>query len=118
MCVYSCVHFIYYRQHRGEVIGLAFSPDGEFMYSADSEGSLALYNASDDDHNVIRVVCMYTKNIPEVYFNKSYVTFYFKITRKCELRSTKSYCKTLIHEHYQYGEMVNYTISYSALLFD
>ncbi|XP_030257051.1 WD repeat-containing protein 90 [Sparus aurata] len=46
-----------HRQHRGEVIGLAFSPDGEFMYSADSEGSLALYNASDDDHNVIRVVC-------------------------------------------------------------
>ncbi|KAM8730726.1 WD repeat-containing protein 90 isoform 2-T2 [Acanthopagrus schlegelii] len=46
-----------HRQHRGEVIGLAFSPDGEFMYSADSQGSLALYNASDEDHNVIRVVC-------------------------------------------------------------
>uniref|UniRef100_A0A3Q3VM96 Uncharacterized protein n=1 Tax=Mola mola TaxID=94237 RepID=A0A3Q3VM96_MOLML len=43
-------------QHRGEVVGLAFSPDGEFMYSADSEGSLALYNASEEDHNVIRVL--------------------------------------------------------------
>lgn len=42
------------------MVGLAFSPDGEFMYSADSEGSLALYNASEEDHNVIRVVCMYT----------------------------------------------------------
>ncbi|XP_073345853.1 WD repeat-containing protein 90 [Pagrus major] len=46
-----------HRQHRGEVVGLAFSPDGEFMYSADSQGSLALYNASEEDHNVIRVVC-------------------------------------------------------------
>ncbi|XP_041818547.1 WD repeat-containing protein 90 [Chelmon rostratus] len=46
-----------HKQHRGEMVGLAFSPDGEFMYSADSEGSLALYNASEEDHNVIRVVC-------------------------------------------------------------
>lgn len=51
---------MYYRQHRSEVVGLAFSPDGEFMYSADSQGSLALYNASEEDHNMIRVVCMYT----------------------------------------------------------
>ncbi|XP_032358084.1 WD repeat-containing protein 90 isoform X2 [Etheostoma spectabile] len=46
-----------HKQHRGEVVGLAFSPDGEFMYSADSQGSVALYNASEEDHNVIRVVC-------------------------------------------------------------
>ncbi|XP_051274453.1 WD repeat-containing protein 90 [Dicentrarchus labrax] len=46
-----------HKQHRGEVVGLAFSPDGELMYSADSQGSLALYNASEEDHNVIRVVC-------------------------------------------------------------
>ncbi|XP_026206822.1 WD repeat-containing protein 90 isoform X2 [Anabas testudineus] len=44
-------------QHRGEVVGLAFSPNGEFMYSADSLGSLALYDSSEEDHNVIRVVC-------------------------------------------------------------
>ncbi|KAM9716313.1 WD repeat-containing protein 90 [Menidia menidia] len=46
-----------HRQHRGEVVGLAFSLDGEFMYSADSQGSLALYNASEEDHPVIRVAC-------------------------------------------------------------
>lgn len=41
------------------MIGLAFSADGEFMFSADSEGSLALYDASEEDHNVIRVACKY-----------------------------------------------------------
>uniref|UniRef100_A0A3Q2C7Z4 WD repeat-containing protein 90 n=1 Tax=Cyprinodon variegatus TaxID=28743 RepID=A0A3Q2C7Z4_CYPVA len=46
-----------HKQHRGEVIGLAFSADGEFMYSADSEGSLALYNASEEDHLLTRVTC-------------------------------------------------------------
>ncbi|XP_036389825.1 WD repeat-containing protein 90 [Megalops cyprinoides] len=45
-----------HKQHRGEVIGLAFSPDGEFMYSAGSLGSLALYNSSQDDHHVLRVL--------------------------------------------------------------
>ncbi|XP_077358986.1 WD repeat-containing protein 90 isoform X2 [Festucalex cinctus] len=42
--------------HRGEVVGLAFSPDGDCMYSAASEGSLALYNSCDNDSHVIRVV--------------------------------------------------------------
>ncbi|KAM3592554.1 uncharacterized protein V6R79_021158 [Siganus canaliculatus] len=46
-----------HKQHRGEVVGLAFSPDGDFMYSADSLGSLALYNASEEEHVVIRVAC-------------------------------------------------------------
>uniref|UniRef100_A0A8C8CP46 WD repeat-containing protein 90 n=1 Tax=Oncorhynchus tshawytscha TaxID=74940 RepID=A0A8C8CP46_ONCTS len=45
-----------HRQHRGEVVGLAFSPDGEFMYSAGSLGSLALYNSSQEDHHVLRVL--------------------------------------------------------------
>ncbi|KAM9816951.1 WD repeat-containing protein 90 [Neosynchiropus ocellatus] len=45
-----------HKQHRGEVVGLAFSPNGDFMYSAGSEGSLALYNASEEQHGVIRVV--------------------------------------------------------------
>uniref|UniRef100_A0A673C0S9 WD repeat domain 90 n=1 Tax=Sphaeramia orbicularis TaxID=375764 RepID=A0A673C0S9_9TELE len=48
-----------HKHHRGEVVGLTFSPNGEFMYSACSQGSLALYNSSEEDHNVIRVVCMY-----------------------------------------------------------
>lgn len=60
-CVFTIMYaYMYSRQHRGEVVGLAFSPDGEFMYSADSQGFLALYNASEEDHNIIRVVCMYT----------------------------------------------------------
>uniref|UniRef100_A0A665V876 WD repeat-containing protein 90 n=1 Tax=Echeneis naucrates TaxID=173247 RepID=A0A665V876_ECHNA len=46
-----------HNQHRGEVVGLAFSPDGEFMYSAGSQGILALYNSSEEDYNVIRVLC-------------------------------------------------------------
>lgn len=43
------------------MIGLAFSPDGDFMHSADAQGSLALYDASEEDHSVIRVACMYSK---------------------------------------------------------
>lgn len=41
-------------------MGLAFSPDGDFMYSAGSEGSLALYNSSEEEHSVVKVVCTYT----------------------------------------------------------
>ncbi|XP_041063040.1 WD repeat-containing protein 90 [Carcharodon carcharias] len=44
------------RQHRGQVIGLVFSPKGEYMYSAGSLGSLALYNATEEDHHVIRIL--------------------------------------------------------------
>ncbi|KAM7381807.1 hypothetical protein PAMA_012590 [Pampus argenteus] len=46
-----------HKQHRGEVIGLAFSPDGDFMYSAGSHGSLALYNSFEEEYSVVRVVC-------------------------------------------------------------
>uniref|UniRef100_A0A673BY86 WD repeat domain 90 n=1 Tax=Sphaeramia orbicularis TaxID=375764 RepID=A0A673BY86_9TELE len=54
-----------HKHHRGEVVGLTFSPNGEFMYSACSQGSLALYNSSEEDHNVIRVVCMYAHRAPD-----------------------------------------------------
>lgn len=50
----------YYRQHRGKVVGLAFTPDEELMYSADSQGSLVLYNAFSEEYDVIRVLRMYT----------------------------------------------------------
>ncbi|XP_034782531.2 WD repeat-containing protein 90 [Acipenser ruthenus] len=45
-----------HKQHRGQVIGLAFSPDGENMYSAGSLGSLALYNSVEEDHHILRVL--------------------------------------------------------------
>uniref|UniRef100_A0A669E1K3 WD repeat-containing protein 90 n=1 Tax=Oreochromis niloticus TaxID=8128 RepID=A0A669E1K3_ORENI len=54
-----------HKQHRGEVVGLAFSPDGEFMYSADSQGSLALYNSSEEEHSVIKVVCILKARAPD-----------------------------------------------------
>lgn len=44
-------------------MGLIFTPDGEFMYSSDSQGSLVLYNAFDEDYNVIRVLCMYANTL-------------------------------------------------------
>uniref|UniRef100_A0A672FSF8 WD repeat domain 90 n=1 Tax=Salarias fasciatus TaxID=181472 RepID=A0A672FSF8_SALFA len=49
---------------RGEVVGLTFSPDEQFMYSADSQGSLALYNSSEDNYSVVRIVGMYRKCTP------------------------------------------------------
>ncbi|MGH0128105.1 UNVERIFIED_CONTAM: hypothetical protein FKN15_033205 [Acipenser sinensis] len=45
-----------HKQHRGQVIGLTFSPDGENMYSAGSLGSLALYNSVEEDHHILRVL--------------------------------------------------------------
>ncbi|XP_061562423.1 WD repeat-containing protein 90 isoform X2 [Phycodurus eques] len=46
-----------HNHHRGDVVGLAFSPNGDCMYSGASEGSLALYNSCDNDSHVIRIVC-------------------------------------------------------------
>ncbi|XP_053722443.1 WD repeat-containing protein 90 isoform X2 [Synchiropus splendidus] len=46
-----------HKQHSGEVVGLAFSPNGDLMYSAGSEGSLALYDACEEQHGVVRVAC-------------------------------------------------------------
>ncbi|KAI5105705.1 WD repeat-containing protein 90 [Silurus meridionalis] len=44
-----------HKQHRGEVVGLAFAPSGEYLYSAGSRGYLALYSASQPEYNVLRV---------------------------------------------------------------
>ncbi|XP_029702490.1 WD repeat-containing protein 90 isoform X2 [Takifugu rubripes] len=54
-----------HKQHSGRVMGLIFTPDGEFMYSADSQGSLVLYNAFDEDYNVIRVLYNVVAGGPE-----------------------------------------------------
>ncbi|TSL82524.1 WD repeat-containing protein 90 [Bagarius yarrelli] len=43
-------------QHRGAVVGLVFSPDGERLYSAGCLGYLALYNASQPEYTVRRVL--------------------------------------------------------------
>lgn len=45
-----------FRQHRGKVIGLAFSPNGDFMYSVGSLGSIALYDSSDNSYELIRLL--------------------------------------------------------------
>ncbi|XP_055085612.1 WD repeat-containing protein 90 [Periophthalmus magnuspinnatus] len=47
---------------KGEVVGLVFSPNGEFMYSASSEGFLAQYHAVNEDHSAVRVVCNMVAN--------------------------------------------------------
>lgn len=45
-----------HRQHRGKVIGIAFSPSGDHMYSAGSLGSIALYDGSDNSYNLLRLL--------------------------------------------------------------
>nr|XP_033770291.1 WD repeat-containing protein 90 isoform X1 [Geotrypetes seraphini] len=45
-----------HKQHRGSITGLAFSPDGDFLYSIGSQGSLALYSAVKRDYPVLRVL--------------------------------------------------------------
>ncbi|XP_064636675.1 WD repeat-containing protein 90-like [Lineus longissimus] len=45
-----------YQQHRGRVTGLAYSPNGEFLYSSGSLGILALYDASTDKYALLRVL--------------------------------------------------------------
>ncbi|XP_066539496.1 WD repeat-containing protein 90 [Hoplias malabaricus] len=45
-----------HRQHRGAVVGLVFSPDGDHLYSAGSLGYLALYKASQPEYHVLRVL--------------------------------------------------------------
>ncbi|XP_043935318.1 WD repeat-containing protein 90 [Protopterus annectens] len=57
--VFSILHsslLAEHKQHRGQVIGLVFSPNADYMYSAGSLGSLALYNALEDDHHALRVL--------------------------------------------------------------
>ncbi|XP_072312187.1 WD repeat-containing protein 90 [Eucyclogobius newberryi] len=51
-----------HKHYKGEVVGLVFSPNGEFMYSASSEGSLAQYDASDEDHSARKVICNMVAN--------------------------------------------------------
>ncbi|KAK2180206.1 hypothetical protein NP493_453g01010 [Ridgeia piscesae] len=44
------------QQHRGKVIGVAFSVDGRYLYSAGSLGSIALYDASNARFQLLRLL--------------------------------------------------------------
>ncbi|XP_062820674.1 WD repeat-containing protein 90 isoform X1 [Anolis carolinensis] len=45
-----------HKQHRGLITGLTFSPDGNFMYSCCSRGTLALYNCAMQKSHIVRVL--------------------------------------------------------------
>ena len=45
-----------HREHKGLITGLAFSPNGEHMYSAGSHGILVLYEGSTEDFIVQRML--------------------------------------------------------------
>ncbi|XP_061455789.1 WD repeat-containing protein 90 isoform X2 [Rhineura floridana] len=45
-----------HKQHRGSITGLTFSPDGNFMYSCCSHGTLALYSCAIQKSHIVRVL--------------------------------------------------------------
>ncbi|XP_019348592.1 WD repeat-containing protein 90 isoform X3 [Alligator mississippiensis] len=45
-----------HKQHRGAITGLTFSPDGNFMFSSCSQGTLALYNCATKKSHILRVL--------------------------------------------------------------
>ncbi|XP_039770960.1 WD repeat-containing protein 90 isoform X2 [Ornithorhynchus anatinus] len=45
-----------HRQHQGAVTGLAFSPDGAYMFSSCTRGTVALYSCSLQKPSVVRVL--------------------------------------------------------------
>ena len=49
-------HSSFLRQHRGKVTGLCYCPSGEYLYSSGSLGSLAIYDASDNHYQLLRLL--------------------------------------------------------------
>ena len=45
-----------FRHHNGKIIGLAFSPNADYLYSAGSLGSLALHDADDTQYRLLRLL--------------------------------------------------------------
>ncbi|XP_033117799.1 WD repeat-containing protein 90-like isoform X4 [Anneissia japonica] len=45
-----------HREHRGKVTGLAFPPNAQYLYSCCSMGSIALYDASHEGYQVMRLL--------------------------------------------------------------
>lgn len=60
-----------HKQHRGAVIGLAFNLCADFLYSAGSLGSIALYDTSDNQYQLLRllgnIVALGVKRAPEAF---------------------------------------------------
>ena len=48
--------FFVCRQHRGKITGLSYSQTGDFLYSADASGTLALYDATHAQYRIVRVL--------------------------------------------------------------
>ncbi|EDV28238.1 uncharacterized protein TRIADDRAFT_20616 [Trichoplax adhaerens] len=44
------------KNHPGRIIGLAFSPSGRFMYSAGTLGAIALYDATSQTYDLLRLL--------------------------------------------------------------
>ncbi|KAG8145469.1 hypothetical protein E2320_012001, partial [Naja naja] len=47
-----------HKQHRGLITGLTFSPDGHFMYSSCTHGTLSLYNCAVQKSHTVRVTAL------------------------------------------------------------
>lgn len=45
-----------YRQHRGKITGLLYSPTSDYLYSCNAVGSLALHDARDDKYQLMRLL--------------------------------------------------------------
>eukprot|EP00794_Sanderia_malayensis_P008708 gene8708-9637_t len=45
-----------HKYHKGKLTGLSFTPDGNHMHSSDAKGSLALYDATDNSFELVRLL--------------------------------------------------------------
>ncbi|XP_052262541.1 WD repeat-containing protein 90-like isoform X2 [Dreissena polymorpha] len=45
-----------HKQHRGKVTGLSFNPNGDYLYSSCSLGSLAMYDATSENYPLLRLL--------------------------------------------------------------
>ena len=55
-CSCTILLLLYYSCHKGSVTGLAYTGDGNRLFSCASDGSLCLYDSSDDLYTVVRLL--------------------------------------------------------------